>query len=389
MIGNNKMQENIDKFKQLYGDEGEILVFHSPGRVNLIGEHTDYNGGYVFPCALSLGTYGYVRKRDDTMLRLASTNFELQVTTDVKALKYEKKHGWGNYLKGVVSLFVQKGFDISGMDILISGNIPNSSGLSSSASVEMLMAFILNSLFDCRIGLMELVKIAQKSEHEFIGVNCGIMDQFSIGFGKKDMAMLLNCKTLDYEYVPVRLLEHCIVITNTNKPRGLAGSKYNERCEECAKALMALQSKITADFLCDISPEQFDEYENLIKEETIRKRARHVIHENARALKSSKCLRANNLEVFGELMNRSHLSLRELYDVTGFELDTLAEAAWSVPGTIGSRMTGAGFGGCTVSLVQKNSVEEFKALVAERYKAKTGLSADFYIAEIGDGVKQI
>jgi len=373
-------------FKQHFGEgENEIKCFHSPGRVNLIGEHTDYNGGYVFPCALNFGIYAAARKRNDTILKFKSTNFDLEVETDLENIKYAKEHGWANYPKGVIKMFSDKGLKLGGLEVIFSGDIPNGAGLSSSAALELAMSVVLNELFELRLDMIEMVKLSQKAENTFVGVNCGIMDQFAVGMGKKDNAIFLNCRTLEYTYAPIKLEGAKIVIANTNKRRGLADSKYNQRRAECDKAVEELQKVLDISCLSDVTAEEFEKNKLQIEDETIRKRAEHVIYENDRTIKAVEYLKNGDIKAFGELMNRSHASLRDLYEVTGKELDTLVEEAQKISGTIGSRMTGAGFGGCTVSIVESCAIDRFIKEVGENYTQKTGLTADFYIAEIGDG----
>ena len=383
------LKKLYDKFKELFGYEAESKFF-SPGRVNLIGEHTDYNGGHVFPCAIHRGTYAFVKKRSDNKFRMYSENFEHLgiIEFSLDNLVNEKKHKWVNYPKGVVKMFVDAGYKIdSGFDVLFYGNIPNGSGLSSSASIEIVTSIILKDLYNLNIDMIKMVKLSQKAENQFIGVNSGIMDQFAVGMGKKDHAILLDCNTLKYEYVPVILEEEVIVISNTNKRRGLADSKYNERRGECEKALSELQEKLKINALGELTIEEFEENKNLIKDEVRRKRAKHAVYENQRTLKAQKELSDGNLSEFGKLMNQSHESLRDDYEVTGIELDTLVEIAWEQEGVIGSRMTGAGFGGCTVSIVRTDKVESFIKNVGEKYKEKIGYDADFYIVEVSEGAR--
>ena len=373
------------QFIDLYG-AGEYLTFHSPGRVNLIGEHTDYNGGHVFPCALSLGTYGVARKRQDRRLRFASTKFDgAPIELSLDDVVYNTEHEWVNYLLGVVFEFQKLGHELSGVDLLISGNMSSNAGLSSSASVELLMSTILNTLFDYNIPMVEQVKLSQRAENQFVGVSCGIMDQFAIGMGKQDQAMLLDCTTLECQYIPIVLGDHSLVISNTNSPRSLAGSKYNERRRECETAAREMGVKL----LCELSPEEFEARAHQITDPIVLKRAKHVIYENQRALAGAQCLEQGDLAAFGKLMNESHISLRDLYEVTGTPLDTLAEAAWEQPGVLGSRMTGGGFGGCTVSLVENAHIADFIEQVGQVYQEKTGLQAEFYVANIGDGTRRI
>lgn len=385
------LEKLYDKFKELFGYEAESKFF-SPGRVNLIGEHTDYNGGHVFPCAIHKGTYALVKKRDDKKFRMYSENFEnlgiIEFLLD--NLVNEKKHKWVNYPKGVVKMFIEAGYKIdSGFDVLFYGNIPNGSGLSSSASIEIVTSIILKDLYHLDIDMVKMVKLSQKAENQFIGVNSGIMDQFAVGIGKKDNAILLDCNTLKYSYAPVILKDEVLVIGNTNKKRGLADSKYNERRTECEEALKDLQKELDIQSLGELSVEEFNKSEKLIKNEINRKRAKHAIYENQRTIKAQKELMEGNLEEFGRLMNESHVSLRDDYEVTGIELDTMVEIAWNQEGVIGSRMTGAGFGGCTISIVKKNAVDKFIANVGKEYKERVGLNADFYIVNIIDGAKKL
>lgn len=379
------------KFKEVFGKDAEQQFF-APGRVNLIGEHTDYNGGNVFPCAIDKGTYGLVSKRADRTFRMYSKNFAdlgvMEFTLD--ELVNDKKHDWANYPKGVIKMFVEEGFKIdSGFDFLVSGNIPNGAGLSSSASIEMLTGIVLKDLFHLSIDPIAMALLGKKVENLFIGVNSGIMDQFAIAMGKKDNAILLDCNTLKYDYVPVVLKDEVIVIANTNKRRGLADSKYNERRAECDEALAELQTKLPIKALGELSIEEFEANKDLIKSPIRQKRAKHAVYENQRTLKAQKELSAGNLAEFGKLMNQSHISLRDDYEVTGVELDTLAALAWEQPGVVGSRMTGAGFGGCTVSIVKKDKVDDFIKNVGEAYKNKIGYAADFYIAAVSEGARKL
>ena len=381
--------ENVlAKFKELFGDEGEIGVYFAPGRVNLIGEHTDYNGGHVFPCALTIGTYGAVRKRNDNKLRFYSMNFEHLnvIESSLDDLTPRKNAGWTNYPKGVMWALREKGYEIPcGIDLMLFGNIPNGSGLSSSASVEVLTGYILNDLFDLGISNQDLALLGQFSENNFNGVNCGIMDQFAIAMGKKDHAIFLDTADLSFEYAPIKLEGAKIVISCSNKKRGLGDSKYNERRAECEEALEEIRQKVKVDSLGDLSEEQFEEVKDAIKDATRQKRAKHAVYENQRTIKAVQALKANDIELFGKLMNASHVSLRDDYEVTGIELDTLVEEAWKVDGVIGSRMTGAGFGGCTVSIVKDDAVDTFIEKVGTAYKAAIGYAADFYVVQIGDG----
>ena len=381
--------ENVlEKFKELFGGEGEIGVYFAPGRVNMIGEHTDYNGGHVFPCALTIGTYGVARKREDKKLRFYSMNFEQLgvIESSVEDLKPEKEADWTNYPKGVMWAFGEKGMKVTqGMDLVLFGNIPNGSGLSSSASVEVLTGFILRDMFGFDVTNQDLALIGQYSENKFNGVNCGIMDQFAIAMGKKGNAIFLDTATLQYEYAPIELADAKIVISCSNKKRGLGDSKYNERRSECERALAELKEVVKIESLGDLTEEQFEQYKDAIKEEVCKKRAKHAVYENQRTIHAVRALKENNVALFGKLMNESHVSLRDDYEVTGIELDTLVEEAWKIDGVIGARMTGAGFGGCTVSIVKDAAVDTFIREVGAAYEKKIGYAADFYVVEIGDG----
>lgn len=379
-------------FKKVFGEKDNCRTFFSPGRVNLIGEHTDYNGGNVFPCALSFGTYGVISLRNDKKVRMYSSNFEDIgiIEFDLDNISYEKSHDWVNYPKGVIDIMKKQGYDISrGFDVAVYGNIPNGAGLSSSASLELLTAVMMDNLFELNIDRVDLVKFSQEAENKFVGVNCGIMDQFAIGMGKENNAILLDCNTLKYIYCPVELKDEILVIANTNKRRGLADSKYNERRSECEKALEELKTKLNINSLGQLSIEDFENNKNLIDSEIRIKRAKHAVYENQRTLMAKEALTKNDLSTFGKLMNESHISLRDDYEVTGIELDTLVELAWNHEATIGARMTGAGFGGCTVALVKKDKVEDFIEKVGQGYKEKIGYEASFYIASIGDGTREI
>jgi len=384
------INELKESFISLYGEEvGDINIYFSPGRVNLIGEHTDYNGGYVFPCALSFGTYLLVRKNQGRIVHFATANFDHRAQANLDEPFEKEGKSWINYPVGVLNEFRKSALEVEGVDLLYSGDIPNGAGLSSSASIEMVTAFAMNQMFGFGMDRMELVKLSQKAENLFVGVNCGIMDQFASGMGTADHALFLNCDTLDYERVPLKLDGMKIVIANTNKRRGLADSKYNERRAQCESAVVALRKEQNIRHLSDLNLDEFNALAHLITDEVEQKRARHVISENGRTLSAIDALNKGDIELFGQLMNQSHDSLRDDYDVTGRELDTLVDEARKIDGTLGSRMTGAGFGGCTVSIVKEDAVEEFIREVGKGYNEKTGLVADFYVAEIGDGSKQI
>ena len=381
------IQQLRSDFATVFGAEAEHTFF-SPGRINLIGEHTDYNGGHVFPAAISLGTYGAARKRDDKTLRFYSANFEDQgiIEVPLENLRFEKTHNWTNYPKGVLHFLQKAGHVIDkGMDIYVSGNIPNGSGLSSSASLELLTGIIVEKLFDLKLERLDLVKIGKQTENEFIGVNSGIMDQFAIGMGADQRAIYLDTNTLEYDLVPLELKDNVVVIMNTNKRRELADSKYNERRAECEKAVEELKQKLSIATLGELNEWDFDEYSYLIQDENRLKRARHAVLENQRTLQAQAALQAGDLEKFGRLMNASHVSLEHDYEVTGLELDTLAHTAWEQEGVLGARMTGAGFGGCAIALVRKDAVEAFQKNVGQKYEEVVGYAPSFYIAEIAGG----
>ena len=392
--GENGMREEkiIEQFCELYGAGGDIRVYFAPGRVNLIGEHTDYNGGHVFPCALTLGTYGVVRRRNDRKLRFHSVNFSHMgvIESSLDDLEYNRRNGWTNYLKGVFWSLEQKGYQIDhGFDILISGNIPNGSGLSSSASVEVLMAVCLKDMYQFDLDMIEIALICQFSENVYNKVNCGIMDQFSIAMGKADNAIFLDTSDLSYRYAPIKLEDAELVIACSNKKRGLNDSKYNERRNECDTSLLELKKVLEIDSLGELTVEAFEETKEIITDPVRLKRVRHAVSENQRTLEAVEALNAGDITKFGQLMNASHISLRDDYEVTGIELDTLVEAAWEQPGVLGSRMTGAGFGGCTVSIVKRDCVEAFMKNVKERYFNVVGYHADFYPVHIGDAARRI
>ncbi|WP_028551321.1 galactokinase [Paenibacillus sp. UNC451MF] len=386
------LQALKERFTALYGNAGTepIHVFHAPGRVNLIGEHTDYNGGYVFPAALTFGTTMLIRKRGDEQVGFASTNFPLHKHISINNIAFDPADDWMNYPKGIIRELQQRGVSVGGYDILYSGAIPNGSGLSSSASIEVVTAFGLLTMEGQPTDKVQIALLSQKAENEFMDVKCGIMDQFAVAMGKKDHAILLMCDTLEYKHVPFQSGAYKLVIGNTNKKRGLVDSAYNERRSQCEQAVKDLQSQFPElTLLGQLSLEQFNEYQHLIPDETVRKRAKHVVEEIDRVLQSMKVLEQGDLQAFGQLMIGSHNSLRDLYEVTCLELDVMVEEALKVTGVLGSRMTGAGFGGCTVSLVHEDSVDSFIEQVGRVYKEKTGLTADFYVCDIGNGVEQV
>lgn len=383
----NKLKQS---FATRFGNDGtKPELFFSPGRVNLIGEHTDYNNGYVFPCALTYGTYLFIRVNNSGICRFASDNMSesFEITVDKLSEKIPGK--WVNYPLGVIDQLKKPGLKPTGFDLLFWGNIPGSAGLSSSASIEMVTAKALNDTYKLGLEMIDLVKLSQKAENEFVGVNCGIMDQFAVGMGKKNHAVFLNCETLDYELVPLVLGDYRIVIMNTNKQRGLADSKYNERVAECSKAVEFLKKEKQIHSLSNLTYQEFVDMKHLIPDITIRKRAKHVISENQRTLDAVAALKNNNLKTFGQLMNASHNSLRFDYEVTGNELDAIVEEARQVEGVLGARMTGAGFGGCAVSLVHHEAVNRFIDYVGKKYAERTGLTPQFYVSEIGDGTKKL
>ncbi|VTS12489.1 galactokinase [Streptococcus pseudoporcinus] len=376
-----------EQFHSVFGLEAEAMFF-SPGRINLIGEHTDYNGGHVFPAAITLGTYGAARKRADQTCRFYSENFsELGViAVDLNNLAFDKKDNWTNYAKGVIKYLKAAGHRIdTGFDLYVKGTIPNGSGLSSSASLELLVGIVCETLYELDLERLDLVKIGKETENNFIGVNSGIMDQFAIGMGADEKAIYLDTNTLDYALVHLELGDYQIVIMNTTKRRELADSKYNQRRSECEKALEELQKRVPITSLGDLDDALFDQYAYLIKDGIRIKRARHAVSENQRTLKALEALQAGKLDIFGRLMNASHVSLEHDYDVTGIELDTLVHTAWEQEGVLGARMTGAGFGGCAIAIVDKKQVESFKKAVEERYQDVIGYKPEFYIAEVAQG----
>lgn len=379
----------LKKFNDIFGGEGEVHSYFAPGRVNLIGEHTDYNGGHVFPCALSIGTYGLARKRQDNKLRFYSVNFERLgvIETSLEDLIPSESAGWTNYPKGVMWAFEKRGFKMPcGVDFLIYGNIPNGSGLSSSASLEVLTGLMLREEygFDA-LTMQDLAIIGQYSENNFNGMNCGIMDQFASAMGKKDCAIFLDTSTLNFEYAPVKLPTAKIVITNSKVKHSLVSSAYNDRRNECETALKDLQTVLDIKSLGELTEEEFESNKAVIKSDICRKRAKHTVYENQRAVKAVQALKNNNIEEFGRLMNASHVSLRDDYEVSCEEIDVLVNLAWETPGVIGSRITGGGFGGCTVSIVENDAVDNFIEIIGKKYKEKVGHEAEFYVVEIGDG----
>jgi len=390
-------QQILNGFTKAFGagSDKAVRIFFAPGRVNLIGEHIDYNGGLVLPCALDIGTYGAIRLRDDNTIRLVSGNFETSAVTSLDSLAHKKSHGWANYPKAVVTLLLEMGHPLSGFEMYIWGNLPSGAGLSSSASLNSMVAFALNEMFELNIDPIERIKLCQKAE-VLNGVNCGIMDVFACTLGKKDHAILLDCNTLEYKYIPLNLGDYRILIGNTNRKRGLTDSKYNERVEECNQALADLQKVCSIKALCDLTPDAFDKHASAITDETNRRRAKHVVYENQRTKDAAKAMEDGKLEELFHLMIASHISLRDLYEVACWALDAMVQPAFlyganpsDPPILLGTRMTGAGFGGCTVSLVHRQYIDDFIKHVGEEYRIKTGITADFYVAEPDDGVREI
>lgn len=387
------MKEKVlQKFEELFGSADGVNVYFAPGRVNMIGEHTDYNGGHVFPCALTIGTYMAARKRDDRRLCFYSMNFEKSgiLESSIDGIKPEESAEWTNYPKGVMWAFAGRGFLMDrGLDIVIYGNIPAGSGLSSSASLEVVTGYMLKDLYGFAVSNIDIALIGQYSENNFNGMNCGIMDQFASAMGKKDNAIFLNTADLSYEYAPLVLDGAKILITNSNVKHKLVDSKYNERRSECETALKELQEVVGINTLGDLTEEQFETYQSAIQDEIRRRRAKHAVYENQRTIRAVEALKKKDIALFGELMNASHVSLRDDYEVSCEEIDVLAEEAWKIDGVIGSRITGGGFGGCTVSIVKDEAVDTFIARVGTAYKKRTGIEADFYVVDIGDGPSRL
>lgn len=388
----NNLDSLYNKFTNIFNNTSSPRLFFAPGRINLIGEHTDYNGGHVFPASVSFGTYALATKRSDNKLCFYSMNFPqfgiIECALDV--LEFNRKHNWANYPKGMIKFIQDSGYEMdAGMDILYYGDIPNSAGLSSSASIEIVTGMVLKGLFSFDLDRIEMVKLGQKVENDYMNVNSGIMDQFAIGMGKKDHAIHLNTETLAYTYAPLQLANHSIMIINTNKSRALTDSKYNERRRQCEEALVDLQTKLDIHSLGELTPEMFEAHKHLIQNEINKKRAKHAVYENARTIKALTMLKNKDLASFGELMNESHDSLKHNYEVTGLELDTIVEAAWNQEGVLGARMTGAGFGGCAIAIVENDQIEAFKHQVNQVYEEKVGYAPTFYTAQIGDGAKEI
>ena len=384
--------EVLKLFKEAYGDSEGARVFFAPGRINIIGEHTDYNGGHVLPCPIEMGTYCAIRPREDRNIRMLSGNFPDTgiVEWNLSELIYRADAEWSNYPAGVLWALAEKGVrQEKGFDVAFLGDIPKQAGLSSSASIEVLTGYAINEIFGLDIPMVELALIGQKAENIFIGMGCGIMDQFSAGLSMAGHAIFLNTADLSYEYVPLVLGDHCILIMNTCKQRVLTDSKYNERLAECRRALSWLQFELDVDYLCNLNEEQFEEYKYLIEDETEQKRAKHVIYENVRTIKAKTLLEEGNLAEMGKLLNQSHISLQQDYEVTGIELDTLVASAWEQDGVLGARMTGAGFGGCAICIAKKDKVDEIIRHVGDMYAEKIGYPAEFYITNVGGGPAEL
>lgn len=380
--------ELIKEFRNRFQKEPDH-VFFCPGRVNLIGEHIDYNGGRVMPCAISKGTFLAVSKNIDKRFRFQCLDFPEMANLHLQESYSKTGKQWFNYPLGVMNHFIQSGYNLSGLDMLYSGNLPVGAGLSSSASIEVLTAFALNELYQFNISLIDMALLSKKVENEFMGVNCGIMDQFAVAMGKKQKAILLDCDTLDYEYIPFETGAYSLVIINTNKKRELVGSKYNERFAECGAALRLLKQKLDVENLCAVSPAEFQLNRHLIMDPVLQKRALHVVSENARVKDAAIALQTGDMETFGKLMYASHQSLKELYEVSGKELDTIVEFCKSYADCIGARMTGAGFGGCAIALVKKNNVEDFTSGLLAHYQNEIGYAAEVFASEAEDGVRVV
>lgn len=384
------MKETVIKaFRETYGKADDMRVYFAPGRVNLIGEHTDYNGGHVFPCALSYGTYAAAAKRSDRKLRFCSVNMKSGIIeSSIDDFFPLEDKNWTAYPKGVMWAFKERGFKMDcGLDIVIGGDIPAGAGLSSSAALEVLTGVMLRDMFGFDVSDQEIAVLGQKAENYYCGLNCGIMDQFASAMGRKDHAIFLDTATLDFKYVPFILKDEVLIITNTNKKHSLTDSAYNDRRRECGEALAALQTVTDIKALCDLSPEEFEQHKHVIEDPVVRRRAKHAVYEDQRAVDGVNALEAGDLEVFGKLMNASHVSLRDDYEVSCKELDILAETAWEIPGVIGSRMTGGGFGGCTISIVKKEAADEFCRIIGETYREKAGFDCTFYVVSPGSGPK--
>ena len=370
---------------QLFGGQAEDL-FTAAGRINVIGEHVDYCGGKVFPAALNLNCGVYGRKNGENVIRVAASDFKEVITLDIDKLDSYKGLKWGNYQAGVAYYLQESGTPIVGCDLLYDCTVPFGSGLSSSAAMEVSTAVALSEYAGVKYNKVDLALISQKAENKYAGVNCGIMDQFASAMGKKDHAILLDCSTLEYEYVPLLLGDYCLVVANCNKPHNLVESKYNVRRHEVETALKAIQ-KVKPEVAClaELTPKEFNEVKYVLSG-VVSKRAEHVVMECKRVQDAVEALKAGDLVELGRLLNESHYSLRDLYEVTGRELDTLSALARKETGCLGSRMIGAGFGGCTISIVKKSAVEGFIRRVGKAYFDAIGYRASFYETSIEDGI---
>ena len=388
------MKEKLLKsFEEIYGSSEDARVYFAPGRVNLIGEHTDYNGGHVLPCALTIGTYIVARKRPDKKLRFYSMNYADNGVSEgaLGDLKYRRSNGWTNYPIGILWTYQKKGYHIpNGFDMLLYGNIPSGAGLGTSASIGVALGLMIREMFEFDdISNIDIALFGQYAEHEFHGIYCGIMDQFASAMAKKDMAIFLDTSDLRYEYAPMEMSQYALVITNSHKVRGAFDAKYNERRMECERALAQLQSVVAIQSLGELTPECYEQVKEMIVEPVLLKRAAHAVYENQRTMDAIEALKEADAEKFGKLMLESHQSLKDNYEVTGKELDVLVEEAMKVPGVLGSRMTGGGFGGCTISLMKREAVEMFIIEVGKNYTERTGYYADFYNVEVGDGARAL
>lgn len=384
-------EELLKKFEEVYGSSEGARVYFAPGRVNLIGDHTDYNGGHVLPCALTIGTYVVARKREDKKLRFYSVNYPENGISEgsLGDLKYRQSNGWTNYPIGILWTYAKKGYHIrNGFDMMLYGDIPSGAGLGTSASIGVALGLMIREMFGIDdISNIDIALFGQYTEHEFHGINCGIMDQFASAMGKKNHAMFLDTSDLRFEYAPMDMSEYAVVITNSHKARGAFDAKYNERRMECERALAELQSVLAVNSLGELTPECFEQVKEMIVEPVLVRRAAHAVYENQRTIDAIDALKANDAVRFGKLMVESHMSLKHNYEVTGKELDVLVEEALKVPGVLGARMTGGGFGGCTVSLMKRNVVEQFIESVGKNYTERTGYYADFYNIEVDDGAR--
>ena len=386
-------EELLKKFEEVYGSSEGARVYFAPGRVNLIGDHTDYNGGHVFPCALTIGTYVVARKREDKKLKFYSVNYPENGISEgtLGDLKYRRSNGWANYPIGILWTYQKKGYHIpNGFDMLLYGDIPSGAGLGTSASIGVALGLMIREMFGMEdITNTDIALFGQYAENEFHGINCGIMDQFASAMGKKNHAIFLDTSDLRYEYAPMDMSEYALVITNSHKARGAFDAKYNERRMECERALAELQSVVAIHSLGELTPECYEQVKEMIVEPVLVRRAAHAVYENQRTMDALQALKDYDAERFGQLMTESHRSLRDNYEVTGKELDVLVEEALKVPGVLGSRMTGGGFGGCTVSLMKREAVEMFIIEVGKNYTERTGYYADFYNVEVGDGARAL